>query len=218
MDVRSESLMMTTTDQTDLSQYRYAVYLIPPYEVAHLVSDVHELLKKQFGFIAASKFQVHATLKGFFKCSKCGVESLIASLDPVFANQEAIPIHIEGFHVDEVGFGLDVSRIGGTSNSRLADLRSKIVDAVIPFVAEDCDFVKSDLGPPFKAHITLAFKDIAPDMREGVMDYLEPAPLPQKPFAADTFHLLEFHSHDWDGNWYESLTWRILHSWYLAGH
>jgi 2'-5' RNA ligase len=210
--------MMPTTGQTEISQYRYAVYLIPPYEIARPVSDVHDMLNKQFGFTAASKFQVHATLKGFFKCSKCGVESLISSLDLVFADQEAVPIHIEGFHIDDVGFGLDVSRIGELPNQLLADFRTRIVDAVIPFIADDCDFVESDLGSPFKAHITLAFRDIKPEIRESVLAYIEPAPLPKEPFIADTFHLLEFHSQEWDGKWYESLTWRLLHSWRLGRH
>jgi len=210
--------MPSTASQSDLAQYRYAVYLIPPYDVARRVSEVHELLKKQFGFTAASKFQVHATLKGFFKCSKCSVESLIACLDPVFEGQEAVPIHFEGFHIDNVGFGLDVSRIGDKPNQLLADFRTRIVDAVIPYISDDCDFVKSDLGSPFKAHITLAFRDIKPEIRENVLAYLQPAPLPKESFIADTFHLLEFHSQDWDGDWYESLSWRLLHSWRLGRH
>ena len=61
---------MTDADAASgLDQFRYAVYLIPPYDVARRVTEVHTILRKQFGFTAADKFQIHATLKGFFKCS-----------------------------------------------------------------------------------------------------------------------------------------------------
>ncbi len=202
--------------QSDFSQYRYAVYLIPPYGASHCVEDVHRLLTKQFGFIAAAKFQVHATLKGFFKCSECTIDKLITNLDPVFESQEAFPVHFEGFHIDDVGFGLDVSRIGDTPNLPLNELRSKVVDAVQPYIADDCDFVESDLGSPYKAHITLAFRDISPEFRDSVLAYIEPALLPGEPFLADTFHLLEFHSQDWGGCWDKTLTWRLLKSWRLG--
>lgn len=202
--------------QSDFSQYRYAVYLIPPYGASHCVEDVHRLLTKQFGFIAAAKFQVHATLKGFFKCSECTIDKLITNLDPVFESQEAFPVHFEGFHIDDVGFGLDVSRIGDTPNLPLNELRSKVVDAVQPYIADDCDFVESDLGSPYKAHITLAFRDISPEFRDSVLAYIEPALLPGEPFLADTFHLLEFHSEDWGGSWDKTLTWRLLKSWRLG--
>lgn len=208
-------VMQTSTGHKDVSNFRYAVYLIPPYEVAHQVADVHRMLRKQFGFLAASKFQVHATLKGFFKCSNCNPESLISSLEPIFKSQDPLPVHFSGFHIDDVGVGLDISRIGNKPNRELLGLRKRIVDAVFPFIATDCDFVENDLGSPFKAHITLAFRDISPEIRESVLAYLEPAPLPSEPFSANTFHLIEFYSQDWERNWDRTLTWRLLHSWRL---
>lgn len=207
--------MHEATAQSDLSQFRYAVYLIPPYRIAQRVIEVHSMLRKQFGFTAADRFQVHATLKGFFKCSDCRAEPLIRSLDGVFESQEVLPVQFNGYHIDEVGIGLDISRMGDGPNQELTKLRSGVVDAVLPFIAADCDFAESDLGSPFKAHITLAFRDISPEIRETVLAYLRPAPLPSEPFVADTFHLLEFCSQDWEGSWDTTLTWRLLHSWKL---
>ncbi len=200
-------------NQNHLDQHRYAVYLIPPYDVARHVSEIHTMLRKQFGLIAAGKFQVHATLKGFFKISTEPLEPLITSLDSIFRDRRAIPIHFNGFHIDDVGIGLDISRIGREPNRELEDLRSKIVGAVLPYMAQDCDFAESDLGNPFKAHITLAFRDISPSRRESVLAYLEQAPLPTEPFIANTYHLLEFSSQEWDEEWDRSLTWRLLYSW-----
>jgi hypothetical protein len=31
--------------------------------------------------------------------------------------------------------------------------------------------------------------------------------------VADTFHFLEFSSQDWEGDWEQTLTWRLLKSW-----
>jgi 2'-5' RNA ligase len=208
--------MVETAADSNRNQFRYAVYLIPPYGIARRVIEVHTMLRKQFGFTAADKFQVHATIKGFFKCSECSPEGLIRRLDPALEDQERIEIQFNGFHIDEVGVGLDISRIGDGPNQGLEQLRSRVVDAVRPFIDEDCDFVERDLGSPFKAHITLAFRDISPEIRDSVLAYLKPAPLPSEPFLADTFHLLEFYSQDWKGSWDATLTWRLLHSWRLG--
>lgn len=174
------------------------------------------MLQKQFGLSAAGKFQVHATLKGFFKRNDSRIDSLVKILDTVFVIQKPVPIHFSGYHIDDIGFGLDISRAGDNPNRELSDLRTRTVDAVLPFMAADCDFARSDLGQPYKAHITLAFRDVSPANRESVLAYLRQAPLPSKPFMADTFHLLEFSSQDWSGDWAKTLRWRLLHSWRLS--
>ncbi|MBC8264836.1 MAG: hypothetical protein H8E47_12005 [Anaerolineales bacterium] len=43
---------------TEHANSRFAVYLIPPYKVARAVAEIHQMLRKQFGFIAADQFQV----------------------------------------------------------------------------------------------------------------------------------------------------------------
>ncbi|MEA3337145.1 MAG: 2'-5' RNA ligase family protein [Chloroflexota bacterium] len=198
-----------------MSDSRFAVYLIPPYRVAQAVAEVHRLLRKQFGFIAAERFQVHATIKGFFKKTPSPLDELEARLDAVFAGQPPIPIEFSGYRCNPVGIGLDVSRLNGDVNPGLMALREQVVDAVRPFIAADCDFVARDLGDPFRAHITLAFRDIPPEMQPEVLAYLEQATLPSEPFLADTFHFLQFRSQDWSGAWQKTLTWQLLRSWWL---
>jgi 2'-5' RNA ligase len=192
---------------------RFAIYLIPPYEVARDVSEMHRMLRKQFGFIAADRFQVHVTIKGFFKKIEGPLEPLIERLDAVFADQRPFTVHFSGFRIDRVGIGLDVSRLGEEPNPEMMALRERVVEAVRPFIAPDCDFVGEDLGHPFEAHITLAFRDIPPVMQDEVLNYVQEAPLPTEPFTADTFHFLEFFSQDWGGDWEQTLSWRLLESW-----
>jgi 2'-5' RNA ligase len=192
---------------------RFAVYLIPPYEVSRAVTEIHQMLREQFGFIAADQFQVHATIKGFFKKTKGPLEPLIERLDAVFTAQRPFPVEFNGFHRDSVGIGLSVSQLGDEPNLEMMALRERVVEAVHPFIAPDCDFVEEDLGNPFAAHITLAFRDIPPSMQEEVLDYLREAPLPTEPFIANIFHFLEFFSQDWEGDWWRTLSWRLLKSW-----
>jgi len=194
---------------------RFAVYLIPPYEVARAVDEVHRLLRKQFGYIAADQFQVHATIKGFFKKTPGPLEPLIKRLDGVFAEQEPFAVHVQGLRINDIGFGLNVSSIGEGLNGELMDLRQRVVDAVRPYIAPDCDFAEKDLGDPFRAHITLAFRDIPLAMQEQVLDYLSDASLPSGPFTARFFHFLEFFCDDWDGDWAATLSWKVHKSWRL---
>lgn len=204
---------MSIDSQAD---FRFALYMIPPYRVSRAVTEIHTVLRKQFGLIAADQFQVHATIKGFFKRVDGPLSPLITKLDAVFESQTAFPIHFCGYHVDDVAIGLNISCDGEFANRELMAVRKRVVDAVQPFIAPDCDFVASDLGPPFKAHITLAFRNILPSMQEDLLDYLREAPLPSEPFLAERFHFLEFHSREWSGHWERTLTWRLLKSWHLG--
>ena len=201
---------MTLTRHT---KSRFAVYLIPPYKVARDVAEIHRMLRKQFRFIAADQFQVHATIKGFFKKTQGLLEPLVERLDAVFATQRPFTVHLNGFRIDSIGIGLDISRLGEELNPEMMALRERVVDAVRPFTAPDCDFVEEDLGKPFEAHITLALRDVPLTMYDDVLDYLQEAPLPTEPFVADTFHFLEFFSQDWEGDWWRVLSWRLLKAW-----
>ena len=198
---------------TERDDSRFAVYLIPPYKVARAVAEVHQMLRKQFGFIAADQFQVHVTIKGFFKKNRGSLGPLIERLDAAFAIQRPFAVHFSGLRIDPGGVGLDVSRIEEKFNPEMMALRERVVDGVRIFIAPDCDFVEEDLGQPFKAHITLAFRDIPQSMCDHVLGYLQAAVLPTEPFIADTFHFLEFFSQDWAGDWEQTLSWRLLKSW-----
>ncbi len=195
--------------------HRYAVYLIPPYPVSRQVAEIHHLLEKQFGLKAAGRFQVHATIKGFFKKTPEPLAPLIARLDALFAREKALTVAAEGLRRDEIGFGLDLSLLNGAINQPLFDFRQRMVEAVRPFIAPDCDFVEADLGVPFHAHITLAFRDIPPAAYDQIVAWVQDALPGPEPFTAATFHFLEFHSSQWEGPWWEDLTWRLIKSWRL---
>jgi 2'-5' RNA ligase len=143
--------MFNTNDRPST---RLAFYLIPPYHIAQTVAGIHRMLYKQFGLVAADRFPIHATIKGFFKPTDGPLAPLVERLDAALATQQ-----------------------------------------------------------PFPAHITLAFRDFRTAIQAHVLDYLQDVPLPNEPFLAQNFHLLEFSSNDWLGSWEQTLTWRLLKSW-----
>ena len=194
------------------SRFRFAVYLIPPYVVARAVAEIHDMLQKQFGFVAASRFQVHATIKGFYKRAGGSLDPLLERLDAVFAAQRPFEIQFGGYRIDEVGIGLDISQLGDQLNLEMLALRESVLQAVRPDIAPDSDFAEH-LTTPFRAHITLAFRDIPVALYDDILAYLKDAPLPAEPFMADTYHFLEFRSQDWTGEWHQSLSWRLIRAW-----
>jgi 2'-5' RNA ligase len=195
---------------------RFAVYLIPPYDVSRLVMEIHQMLRKQFGLVAADRFQVHATVKGFFKKVDGPVAPLVERLNALFLVQRPFPIYFSGYRNDEIGIGLNVSLADGKPNEALYAFRERVVEVVRPTIAPDCDFVASDLGNPYEAHITLAFRDVSLSLYDDVLAYLADAPLPSTPFVARDFHFLQFFSEEWDGRWWQTLSWQLIKSWHLS--
>lgn len=194
---------------------RYAVYMIPPYQIAKAVAEIHSMLRKQYNLSAADRFPVHATIKGFFKKTDGLLEPLVERLDRVFASQRPLPVSFCGLRRDPAGVSLDISCLGDGPNQGLVALHERVVAAIQPFIATDCDFTPLELAHPFDAHITLAFRDFRPALQDQVLDYLQDAAFPGDAFVADTFHLLAFYSQDWNGDWDQTLSWKLLKSWCL---
>lgn len=195
---------------------RFAVYLIPPFPLSQQVAEIHLLLQKQFGFQAAGRFPVHCTMKGFFKKDDSKLEVIQGQLDALFQGERAILAAAEGYRQDEIGFGLSLMTLEGNTNKPLIELRERIVDVVKPFIAPDCDFREHDLGRPFHPHITYAFRDCPERYYDQVLSWLEDGPELDAPFLADRYHFLEFFSEDWDGPWWETISWRLIQGWRLT--
>ena len=151
---------------------RYAFYLIPPYQIARDIAETHLMLENLYRISAVGRFQVHCTIKGFFKPDEKSLNKLIRDLDAFLITQK-------------------------------------------PFIARDCDFNEVDSKTQFKGHITLAFKDLLYEICPEIFDWLRSTRLPKRKFQAEKFHLLEIMSQDWNGNWWETISWKMFKSWRL---
>jgi 2'-5' RNA ligase len=198
-----------------MSNSRFGFYLLPPYPIARDIAQIHHMLEKQFGFKAAGRFQVHCTVKGFFKKITGPVAPLIDELDDLLHNEQPPLVEFNGILSAHNAIMLDLSRIDDAYNQPLAAFRSRIVDVIRPYISKDCDFVEDDLGNPFMAHITLAFRDSPQERHQDVLSWLQDAPIPHTQFQANRYHFLEFSSEDWEGAWWETLTWKLHKSWML---
>ena len=198
-----------------MTNSRFAVYLIPPYQLSKGVAEVHYLLRKQFGFAAADRFPVHCTMKGFFKKNEKPASQLTEDLNQFFENKTALPVSGDEYRIGPIGFGLSLMNRDGIPNTPFLDFRENLVDIAWPYIADDCDFTDHDLGRPFHPHITFSFRDIPNELYDDIFAWIEEGPDLKGPFLAETFHFMEIFSEDWEGNWWETLTWRLIKSWRL---
>jgi len=199
-----------------MSDSRFALYLIPPYQLSKQVAEIHTMLRKQFGFAAADRFPVHCTIKGFFKKNSKSTEDLQAEFDIFFQTQKPLPVSIEEYRVDPIGFGLNLMTLNGSKNTPFLELREKIVDITRPYIADDCDFKDHDIGREYHPHITFSFRDIPNEYYDDVFAWMEDGPDFKGQFQATTYHFLEFFSEDWEGDWWDSISWKLIKSWRLS--
>jgi 2'-5' RNA ligase len=180
--------------------------------------EIHTLLEHQYGLKVAGKFMPHATIKGFFKTG-ASVEELIARLDPVMHDRPAFEVHNGGpIAFSDVAIVLTIQRLAdGSRNEALQALHTAALDALLPIVAPDCRFSNGEWRyERFEAHLTLAMRDLQEPFIGEVLELLrELGPIGPGSFLADTFHLYRFTSDDWDGTWWETMRWELLHGWRL---
>jgi hypothetical protein len=107
----------------------------------------------------------------------------------------------------------------GSINAAQQRLHEDVFSAILPLVREDCDFTPVEGAMDrFHAHLTLAMGDIPRELTDEMLAFLREAePIGPPSFTADRFHLVAMESRQWDGPWWETMRWTLLHSWRLGG-
>ncbi len=201
------------------SRVRFAFYLRPSAEMCRAQAEIHDLLERQYGLIAAGKFMPHATLKGTFEAIADEAE-ITRVLDRVVAGRQAFPVYNAGvIEQNRRGIMLSIHHLpDGRVNQPLYDLHAAAIDAMQPLAAPVSDEVakREPIYDRFHAHLTLAMADIPPFAFDDIYAFVRDLePIGPQIFTAEYFHLYAFESDDWNGRWWETLTWRLLHSWRL---
>jgi 2'-5' RNA ligase len=200
---------------------RFGLYLRPPYAMSRAQAEIHDIVARQFGSMCAGTFMPHATIKGFFR-SDASVDEMVALLDPVMAQFEPFAVVNRGMIPFGRGGGpvLDIQYLddGGT-NTNLQRFHEGVFTALRPLIRADCDFTPVEGAMErFHAHLTLAMGDIPKGLTAELLAFLRDAePIGPPRFTADWFHLIACRSRQWDGPWWETLQWTLLHSWRLGG-
>lgn len=199
--------------------FRYGFYLRPDLKTSIAISQMHRVLQAQYGLTAAGLFMPHATIKGFYK-SAAEPQEMVERLDKTLAGFKPFRVYNGG----NVLMGLrgvvtswrDLP--DGRRNTALDDIQDRAFEALLPLIPADCAFTKGDPRgpngtPPFHAHITLAMADMEERQRDEVLDFVnQGGKVGSESFMADTYHLFRFKA-DWDGAWWHTLSWELLHSW-----
>lgn len=203
----------------DPEQIRWGVYLRPNAAMGRAQAEIHDLLERQFGLRAAGTFMPHATLKGFFR-SDASAADLIVALGPVLRDRPIFPVHNLGVTpYARHAIVLDVNHTPGRErNLAIQALHTAVLNGLAPMIHPDCSFSRREgTGNRFSAHLTLMMADCPDDRFNEVLAFVqELTPIGPPVFVAEWVHLYEFTSAAWSGNWWETLRWRLHHSWQLG--
>lgn len=202
-----------------MSEIRYGFYLRPSFAMCRAQAEVHDLLQRQYGLQAAGRFMPHGTIKGFFRSDASPAE-IVARLDPVVSGLEPFSIYNGGVVAyRDHAIVIDIHHTpDGERNEPLQALHEAAVAALAPLVHPACEFTpREPSGDRFRAHLTLAMADIPAPFFDEIFRFVREAdPVGPSSFLLKVVQLWAFTSEAWNGPWWETLRWELLHSWQLA--
>ncbi len=209
--------------QADLAQrdaIRFGVYLRPSLAMSRAQIELHEVVAHQYGSMCAGRFMPHATIKGFYR-SDATVDEMVAALDPVMASNQPFEVTNGGLiTMGRGGVVIDIQHDGaGEPNAAMVALHRGVFGAVRPLVHPDCAFTQGEPAlDAFHAHLTVMMGDIPRGLEAEILEFLRDAePVGPGAFTAERLHLVALRSDAWDGRWWETMRWTLLHSWRLGG-
>ncbi len=211
---------MSDLDVEASPRIRYGFYLRPSFAMSRAQAGMHDVLRRQFGIEVGGKFMPHATIMSFFR-SDASVNEIRAVIDGAVAGRSAFVVTNNGPKPHKrSGISLDVHHNeDGSPNEGMQGLHEAVYRAILPLVHPDCEFAFNGwAGENYRAHLTLAMADIPEFLFDEVLEFVRSAEaIGPRQFLAEYFHLYAFGSDDWGGAWWETMTWRVLHSWRLGG-
>lgn len=208
------------SERSDLEanpRVRYGFYLRPSFEMSRAQAEIHDLLRRQFGFEVGGKFMPHATVMSFFR-SEAPIAEITRAIDGVVAGRLPFPVWNAGPIRMGRGVVLDVHHdADGAPNAAIQAIHEAAFAGIIPLVHPDCEFAFGNWsGERFHAHLTLAMADVPEFAIDELMEFVTSGgPVGPESFLAEYFHLYAFQSDDWGGAWWETMSWEFLHSWRL---
>lgn len=206
------------TESMTLNDIRYGIFLRPDPATCWNVTQVTLALNKQFGLVSAGAFPPHATLIGNLATNATESE-LVAALDSVFKNVRPLAVYNSGIDRKEKNtfeYNVNLDASGNQPNEPLVQVAAAVKEAVLPLSVPVDDFLVIPVAEyEFAGHLGLASHDLAVDDRlsDEVGEYIAGLPLvPPASFVARWYSLFQFRA-DWNGPWWEDLSWCHIKSW-----
>lgn len=197
---------------------RFGWYLRPSRQMADAQIKIHRLLEHQYGMIGGGVFMPHATIKGFFR-SDAPVSEIVAAFDRAIDGRAAYPVYNAGAKPSgKRSITLDIHHnADGSVNMAQQKLHESGWKQIAPLVHPECNFTQVEGAMDgFRAHLTLSMADMREEFFDEILDFIHAdGPIGPETFTAEYMHLFAFHSEDWYGEWWHTLTWKLLHGWRL---
>ena len=203
-----------------LESYRYGVFLRPDPITCATEVRIHAVLKQQYGFVSCPVFPPHATLAGSIRIvddeSKASdvVNQALAGTKP-FIVHNAGPARLGAGIVYDVHYLPD-----GSTNDTITNLAITMNSVLEPLSTPVQDYLVSPFEPArFHAHLSLAAFELAlkPELVDEVLRFIDGlGEEPPRRFTADSIAMYRFHSQNWDGPWWQTMTWEHIRSWRLG--
>ncbi len=197
---------------------RFGVYLRPSYAMSRALAEMHDLLRRHFGLVAAGMFMPHTTLKGFFR-SDATVSEIVQAVTGALEDRAPFTVFNNGpVPFGRSGVGIDVQHDDtGETNAEMQALHEAVFANLLPLIHQDCNLTQRERANElYYAKLTLAMADIPDFLFDEVLAFISEAePIGPPRFPAERVHLFAFRSDDWAGEWWHSLRWTLLHSWRL---
>lgn len=200
--------------------YRYGFYARPSLALSRAQTEVHDLLRRQYGLISGGLFMPHATVKGFFR-SAAPPEELGERLNASLAGWQPFTAWNNGvIRMGRAGIVISAKSLpDGRDNEAWHGLQDRAWSALEPVIDPACEFTPIDGrgrtgANPFHPHFTLAMADVRAEILDEVMAFLQQdGPVGPPEFRIEALHLFRFRA-NWQGAWWHTLTWELLRSWW----
>ncbi|AEM80743.1 hypothetical protein [Streptomyces violaceusniger] len=202
--------------QTAASPFRYGVFLRPDHRTCALLTDLHLLLRQQYGLVSCAAYPPHATLAGNVPTDAPEGE-LADRIGAALSDTSAFTAYNTGIEKGGGGIGFNLHDLpDGSPNPGIS-----VNTALAPVSTVQPDFLFKPFDPAeFRAHLSVASHELTlrPDLYEETGEFLDTLDAdPPKRLTADTISLFRFHSDDWNAQWWRDMTWVQVRSWRLGG-
>ncbi|MFJ8536151.1 hypothetical protein [Streptomyces sp. NPDC093591] len=199
--------------------YRYGVFLRPDPTTCALLAQLHLLMKQQYGLVSCAAFPPHATLAGSMHTLADPTE-VADRVGEALRGTRQFTVYNSGFEQGTQGVSYNVHDLpDGTVNRPMADLILTAHKAFDGISLPPDHFPFIDIEPAeFRAHLSVVAHEmlLRPDLLPEVTEFVERLGWqPPASFTAETVSLFRFHSPDWQGHWWTTLTWEHVRSWTL---
>lgn len=197
---------------------RYGIFLRPDPATCWAVTQITTALRQQFGLVSAGAYPPHMTLIGNL-ATHASSDQLVARLDPVFSSVAPITVFNSGVQRQGDGYeyNVDLDRDATRPNGDLGVIAADTMAAVLPLSIAVDDLLTTPVEEyVFAGHLGLASHDLKVNhhLTDEVGEFIDGLPVITPPsFVARWYSLFEFCADDWQGQWWQSLTWRNVRSW-----